>query len=87
MRCIYFSIKTFLKSSFLILNMNKWIEILIGLILVIGIIIVGWYSGVWWGEFWNFKHAAWEFLKGGVAWMVLGIGLLLLLLGISDLRS
>jgi len=67
--------------------MNRWVEILFGLIILIAVIIIGWYSGEWWGPFWNFKHAAWEFLKGGVVWMLIGIGLLFLMLGISDLRS
>jgi len=68
-------------------SMNKWLQILIGLILVIGTLLVAWYSPFWWGGFWNFRHAAWEFLKGGVVWFILMIGLLFLLLGISDLRD
>lgn len=67
--------------------MNKWTELLFGLILVIGAIVVAWYSGIWWGAFWNFKHAAWEFLKGGVFWFIIGIGALFILLGISDLKG
>ncbi len=67
--------------------MNKWTELLLGLILVIGAIVVAWYSAEWFGAFWNFKHAAWEFLKGGVFWFVLGIGTLFILLGISDLKG
>jgi len=66
--------------------MNKWAELLLGLILVIVAIVVMWYS-VNWETFWNFRHAAWEFLKGGVFWFVLGIGLLFILLGISDLKE
>jgi len=66
--------------------MNKWVELLLGLILVIAAIVVMWYSAGW-GAFWNFRHAAWEFLKGGAFWFVLGIGLLLILLGISDLKE
>jgi len=66
--------------------MNKWVELLFGLILVIVAIVVMWYS-TGWGSFWNFRHASWEFLKGGVFWFVLGIGLLLILLGISDLKE
>ncbi len=67
--------------------MNKWVEILVGLILVIGTIIVGWYSGQWFGGFWDIKSAAWIVLKGGIAWFVFFIGLLFLLLGISDLKG
>ena len=67
--------------------MNKWAEILFGLILIIGAILVAWYSSIWWGSFWNFKHAAWEFFKGGLFWFVALIGLLFLMLGISDLKE
>lgn len=67
--------------------MNKWVEILLGLVLIIVAIWVAWYSPIWWGSFWNFRHAAWEFLKGGVFWFVIMLGLLFLMLGISDLRE
>jgi len=67
--------------------MNKWVELLIGLVLVVGSILVMWYSPLWWGSFWSFKGAAWEFLKGGVFWFVLGIGALFIMLGISDLKE
>ena len=66
--------------------MNKWIELLLGLILVIGVIVFTWYSSNW-GGFWNFRHAAWEFLKGGLFWLVLMVGLLFIILGISDLKE
>lgn len=67
--------------------MNKWAELLLGLILVIVAIYVAWYSADWWGSVWNFKHAAWEFLKGGAVWFVIGVGALFILLGISDLKE
>jgi hypothetical protein len=66
--------------------MNKWAEILLGLILIIGVILFSWYS-VEWGSFWNFRHAAWEFFKGGLMWFIALIGVLFLLLGISDLKE
>jgi hypothetical protein len=65
--------------------MNKWLELLIGLILLIGAILVAFYSQGW-GTF-NFWSAAWSFLKGGVIWFVIMIGLLFILLGISDLKE
>jgi hypothetical protein len=72
--------------------MNKWTEILVGLILVIGTIVIAWFSGP--GGPWtagvvnfNFWHAGWEFLKGGVFWLVLMVGTLFVLLGISDLKG
>ena len=67
--------------------MNKWIELLIGLILVNAAIIITWFSPVWWGEFWNFRHAAWIFFKGGLVWFVIMVGALFILLGISDLKG
>ncbi len=67
--------------------MNKWIELLLGLILVNLVIFLAWFSGEWFGAFWNFKHAAWEFFKGGVVWFLLMIGFLLIVLGISDLKE
>jgi hypothetical protein len=65
--------------------MNKWAELLLGLILII-ISIVVWYSTIGMG-FWDFGTAAWEFFKGGLIWFVLMIGLLFLFLGISDLKG
>ena len=61
--------------------MNKWLEILLGLILVIVPIYV-------WAVNWiGLGAAALEFLKGGIVWAVIIIGLLFLLLGISDLKE
>lgn len=65
--------------------MNKWAEILIGLILIIVPIIVAFYSQGW--GLWNFWAPAWSFLKGGVFWFILMIGVLFVLLGISDLKG
>jgi len=69
--------------------MNKWVELLVGLILFIGTILVALYSPAWtlFGKDFNFLHAAWIFLKGGVFWLVLLIGLLLIILGINDLKE
>ncbi len=75
--------------------MNKWLELLLGLIFLIGAILVGWYSwggsgaGAWMiGRFsFDFLHAAWIVLKGGVWWFVVMLGVLLILLGLSDLRG
>jgi len=65
--------------------MNKWAELFIGLILLIGAILI-WYYSLNWG-FWNFGTAAWEFFKGGLIWFVIMIGFLFILLGISDLKE
>ena len=69
--------------------MNKWIEILLGLILINGTILLAYVSQGWMGmnisfEFWN---ATWVFLKGGLVWFLILIGLLFIMLGISDLKN
>jgi hypothetical protein len=61
--------------------MNKWLEILVGLILL----IVPVYA--WIGNFLGMGDAALTFFKGGLIWFVLMIGLLFLMLGISDLKD
>lgn len=61
--------------------MNKWLEILTGLILVIAPVIVAI------SNFWGFGTAALDFFKGGLIWFVALIGLLFLMLGISDLKE
>ncbi|VVB78343.1 Uncharacterised protein [uncultured archaeon] len=60
--------------------MNKWLEILIGLILIVAAVYV-FLTFSSWGQ------AALTVLKGGIVWFVVLIGLLFLLLGISDLKE
>jgi len=71
--------------------MNKWLELIIGLVIVVAMILIGWasdaYAWTLFGKDLNFLHAAWLFLKGAVFWMIAGIGILLILLGISDLKE
>lgn len=60
--------------------MNKWIELLIGLILVIVPIIAAInYAG--WGA------ATVQFIQGGLIVGLVMIGLLFIMLGISDLKG
>jgi hypothetical protein len=61
--------------------MNKWLELLLGLILVVGTIVFALYRPDTWGA------NALIVLEGGLVWFVGLIGLLFLLLGISDLRE
>ena len=61
--------------------MNKWIEILLGLILIIASVYA------WGTNFLGAGTAALEFLKGGLVWFIILIGLLFLMLGISDLKE
>ena len=65
--------------------MDKWSELLVGLILVIVPIVVAFYSQAW--GLWNFWGAAWAFLKGGLFWVIIMMGVLFILLGISDLKG
>ncbi len=71
--------------------MNKWVEVLLGLILLVGAILLAWssatYSWTLFGKSLEFWNAAWIFLKGGIFWFVVMIGFLLLILGISDLKD
>ncbi len=71
--------------------MNKWVELLVGLIFVIGVILIAWassaYNWILFGKDFNFLHSAWVFFKGGVFWFVMMIGILLIILGINDLRE
>ncbi len=61
--------------------MNKWIEIFAGLIFVIAAVLM------WYSQLWGFGDAALVFLKGGIMWLVIMIGLLFIMLGISDLKG
>ena len=61
--------------------MNKWLELLVGLILIIAA-VTAWISG-----FWEMGEAALIFLKGGIVWILIILGLLFLLLGLSDLKE
>jgi len=59
--------------------MNKWLELLLGLVLLLAPISIAWGTG--WGV------AALEFIKGGVVIGVALIGLMFIMLGISDISS
>jgi hypothetical protein len=61
--------------------MNKWIEILLGLILLAAAVCS------WAVNLWGLGTSALEVLKGGLVWIVILIGLMFLVIGISDLRE
>ena len=71
--------------------MNKWLELFMGLALLVMVIIIAWassaYSWVLFGKDLNFLHSAWIFLKGGIFWLLVMIAFLLIILGINDLRE
>ena len=63
--------------------MNKWLELLVGLILVIVSIVALINSN----QFWGLGAAGIQFIKGGIVVGILLIGLLFIMLGISDLKG
>jgi len=71
--------------------MNKWLELFMGLFLLVVLILVSWasatYSWTIFGYDFNLLHAGWLLFKGGLFWFVLMVSLLLILLGINDMRD
>ena len=61
--------------------MNKWLELFLGLILIASAIYV------WGMNIYGLGEAALTFLKGGIIWFIIMIALLLILLGISDIKE
>lgn len=63
--------------------MNKWLEIFLGLVLVIVplVLILPGMPLASWGR------AAWVLVKGGITVLVLLIGILLIILGINELKA
>ncbi len=61
--------------------MNKYLEILIGLILLLVPIYM------WIDNTAGFGTAAILFLKGGLVWIFIGIGAMFLIIGLSDLKD
>lgn len=71
--------------------MNKWSELIFGIVLLVVAIIVVWASSVYswtlFGRDFNFLHSAWIFLKGAVFWFIVSVALLFIVLGINDIRE
>ena len=61
-------------------TMNKFMEIILGLVLIIAAILVGLSFSSW-------MDASLSVLKGGILWALLGAGLVLVMLGLSELRG
>ncbi len=72
-------------------TMNKWFELLMGLVLINGAVLVGWWTSsqavTIFGKSVNFLNSAWIVFQGGIFWFVVMIGLLFIMLGISDLKE
>lgn len=63
--------------------MNKWLELIVGLILLVGAVVL---------VFPGMPLASWgkdalTILKGGLTWIVIISGLVLIILGISELKE
>ncbi|MFH0808363.1 MAG: hypothetical protein V1888_01985 [archaeon] len=61
--------------------MNKYLEILLGLVLL----LVPIYT--WIVDYAGFGTATLILLKGGLVWIFIGAGLMFLLIGLSDLKD
>ncbi|MCD4771197.1 hypothetical protein K8R30_02140 [archaeon] len=61
--------------------MNKYLQILIGLVFLLAPIYA------WIVDFAGLGTAALTFLKGGVIWILLGMGTAFLVMGISELKD
>jgi len=63
--------------------MNKWLKILIGLIILTGTILLVFPNMPLssWGR------AAWILVKGGITLIAILVGIVLIVLGISDLKN
>jgi len=55
--------------------------------IVLGLIFLSTAIFVWGMNFWQFGEAALAFLKGGLVWLVILVGIVLVMLGISDLKD
>ncbi len=64
--------------------MNKWIELILGIILIIAPLYVALSH---WGAAWGWGQATLEFIMGGIIVGVILLGLLFIILGISDIKG
>jgi hypothetical protein len=63
--------------------MNKWLELILGLILLVGTIALV-FPGM---PLQSWGSAAWIVLKGALTWIVALVGLILIILGISEIKG
>ncbi|GIU68369.1 MAG: hypothetical protein KatS3mg001_219 [Candidatus Pacearchaeota archaeon] len=71
--------------------MNKWFELILGLIILVATILISWlssaYSWTLFGKDLNFLHAAWVFFKGALFWFLIFVALILIILGITEIKE
>jgi len=63
--------------------MNKWLELILGLILLVGVVALV-FPGM---PLQSWGLAAWTVLKGALTWIVALAGLILIILGISEIKG
>jgi hypothetical protein len=61
--------------------MNKYLEIIIGLIILVAGVSLGVLN------VWGFGSAMISVLKGGVGWLIVFVGIILVGMGIGDLKE
>jgi uncharacterized membrane protein len=64
-------------------TMNKWLELIIGVVLLVGVVALvlpGMPLDSW-------GIAAWTVFKGALTWIVALVGLVLIILGISEIKG
>jgi len=61
--------------------MNKWMELILGILLIIAPI---WITAVYLPNWWA---ATLQFIMGGIIVAIIVVGVLLLILGISDIKG
>lgn len=63
--------------------MNKWLELILGLVLLLGTVALV-FPGM---PLTSWGVSALTFLKGGLVWIVALVGLILIILGISEMKD
>ena len=61
--------------------MNKWLELIMGIVFLIAAVVA------WVYNFAGLGSAALNFLKGGLMWIIIILGVVFVVLGISDLKE
>ena len=61
--------------------MNSWSKLFLGLILVVITVYL------WGMNLWGLGTSALMFLKGGISWLIILIGIGLIIIGINDLKE
>lgn len=61
--------------------MNKYLEIIVGLIILVAGVSLGVLNA------WGFGSAMLSLLKGGIGWLIILVGIVMVGMGIGDLKN